>query len=110
MRYRFCASVSMLLLASAAMAQVVPSASAGASDSWTSHPATSSSSYATHPSNDAPRSKDHFKFKSRTDRGPMSQPPPSANDKATVMGTDRAWQDGHPPVNCAQTPQDPKCH
>ncbi|MEP6898899.1 MAG: hypothetical protein ABI870_10235 [Rhodanobacter sp.] len=110
MRYRFCASVSMLLFASVVMAQVAAPASTPASDSWASHPATSSSSYAAHSPREVPRSADHFKFKSPSDHGPMSQPPPSANDKAAVMGTDRAWQDGRPPVDCAQTPQDPKCH
>jgi hypothetical protein len=39
-----------------------------------------------------------------------NQSPPSANDEAAVMGKDRAWQNGRPPVDCAQTPMDSACH
>jgi|GEM_PF-2438956 len=54
--------------------------------------------------------KSPFKFKDGKGDGPMGQPPPSAHDKAAVMGEDRAWQNGRPPVDCAMTPQDPTCH
>jgi hypothetical protein len=111
MRYGLCAMVSMMLFASAAMSQSVPPAPSQASDSWTSRPAESSTSYVNgHSAMDAPKTKDHFKFKDRSYTGPASEPPPGANDKASVMGKDRAWQSGRPPLDCAQTPQDPKCH
>jgi hypothetical protein len=111
MRYRLSVSASLLLMVSAAIAQTAPpSSSSTASDSWSTHPAASSSSYASHSSMDTSQTPGHFKFKDRNDRGPMSQPPPTANDKASVMGTDRAWQNGRPPLDCAQTPQDSKCH
>jgi hypothetical protein len=98
-------------LASVAMAQSVPPAPSNASDSWATHPAGASTSYGNgHATMDPKQDKQHFKFKDRNDQGPVSAPPPGANDKAAVMGQDRAWQDGRPPVDCAQTPQDSKCH
>jgi hypothetical protein len=101
-----------MLFAAAVAAQTVPPASSGASDSWTAHPAAaaSASDFRDHASREAPPTREHFKFKRREPSGPMSQPPPSANDKAAVMGTDRPWQSGRPPVDCAQSPMDPTCH
>ncbi len=100
----------MLLIASAAMSQSAPPPTTNGNDNWSSHPAASASTYSAHPSMKPSQPKEHFKFKDRGDTGPSSAPPPSANDKSSVMGSDRAWQDGRPPLDCAQTPQDPKCH
>lgn len=36
--------------------------------------------------------------------------PPSPMDEAAVMGTGRAWSDGRPPLDCARTPMDARCH
>jgi hypothetical protein len=109
-RYRICAGLSTLLFASVAMSQTATPPITNANDNWASHPATSSSTFSAHPSTQASQPKEHFKFKDRSNMGPSSAPPPSANDKSSVMGSDRAWQDGRPPLDCAQTPQDPKCH
>ena len=110
MRYRLCAMVSMMLFASTTMAQSVPSAPPQASDSWASHPAAASTTYVNdHSAAGEPKTKEHFKFKQRSSMGPADQPPPSANDKAAVMGKDRDWQDGRPPVDCAASPHTSGC-
>jgi hypothetical protein len=110
MRYRLCAMVSMMLFVSAAMAQSVPPAPSQASDSWTSHPAEAATTYVNgRPVMDEPKGKEHFKFKQRSYTGPADQPPPGANDKAAVMGKDRDWQNGRPPVDCGQSPHSSGC-
>ncbi len=110
MRYRFVLSASTWLIAAMAMAQTAPTPLSSQSDSWTAHPAVASSSvYRSHPSTEVPAGG-HFKFRDRRQDGPANQPPPSANDKAAVLGKDRAWQNGRPPVDCASTPMDPACH
>jgi hypothetical protein len=111
-RYRCCLCVSTMLFAAAVAAQTVPPASSRANDSWGAHPAVAASvsGYRSHAPLETPPAKQHFKFKRREPSGPMSQPPPSANDKAAVMGADRPWQSGRPPIDCAQTPMDPTCH
>jgi hypothetical protein len=106
MQYRSLLMASTWLLAATAMAQTSPAAQ---SDSWSKPASASSSSYRDHSSTEASSTTSHFKFKDRNQRGPLEQPPPGANDKASVMGTDRAWQNGRPPVDCAQTPQDRTC-
>jgi hypothetical protein len=109
MRFRCVLMASTWLLATAAMAQTSPAAS-GQSDSWATHPATASSTtFRGHAAVDAAPTHSPFKFRERQRTGPADQPPPSATDKAAVMGTDRAWQNGRPPVNCAQTPMDATC-
>jgi hypothetical protein len=50
-----------------------------------------------------------FHFRQPVKRGPAYNPPPQANDKATVMGQQRPWQNGRPPVDCALEPRDPTC-
>lgn len=108
MRYRSLLMASTWLLATAAMAQTSPPTQ---SDSWTMPPApASSASYRGHSPTEPAPTASHFKFKDRNQGGPLNQPPPGANDKAAVMGTDRAWQNGRPPVDCAQTPMDKACH
>lgn len=113
MRYRLVLTASAWLSAAMAMAQTAPTTLASQSDSWTARPATASSSaYRSHPSTEAP-AKTHFKFRDRRQddpSNPLNQPPPSANDKAAVMGKDRPWQNGRPPVDCASAPMDPACH
>ncbi|WP_426700687.1 hypothetical protein ACPPVV_15090 [Rhodanobacter sp. Col0626] len=108
MPYRSLLIASTWLLASAAMAQTSPAVQ---SDSWAKHPAPASSAgYRVHSSTEASPTTSHFKFKDRNQSGPLSQPPPGANDKAAVMGNDRAWQNGRAPLDCAQTPMDSGCH
>jgi len=43
-------------------------------------------------------------------RGPRGTLPPSPMDQAAVMGSGRAWSDGRPPLDCARTPMDARCH
>ena len=50
-----------------------------------------------------------FKFKEPRKAWEKEPPPPRANDQNAVMGTQRPWQNGQPPVDCAQTPHDPSC-
>lgn len=51
-----------------------------------------------------------FKFKDQKHRsGVTDRPPPSANDKSAVMGTQRPWQSGRPPVDCTVTPHGDGC-
>lgn len=101
------------LLAFAVAAQTtVPSASR-LNDRW-APPAPAASVAAAHgqalPGDDAAAAKPSpFKFKSARKTWEPEPPPPRANDKAAVMGTQRAWVGGKPPVSCAQTPQDPAC-
>ena len=112
MRYRRSAFLVTLLMAATAVAQTSAPASSGRNESWTWQPASASSaSYSDRAPTVASAGGGHFKFSdSRQDRnGPSSQPPPSAMDKAAVMGGDRPWLDGRPPVDCARTPMDPTC-
>lgn len=51
-----------------------------------------------------------FHFRQAANSGPAYAPPPPANDKAAVMGEQRPWQNGQPPVNCAVDPRNPACH
>jgi hypothetical protein len=109
MRFRQLLMASTWLLATAALAQTVP-ATSSQSDRWTAHPATAgSTTFRDHATLEPKPSHSPFKFKERQRTGPADQPPPSATDKAAVMGIDRAWQNGRPPVDCAQTPMDATC-
>jgi hypothetical protein len=109
MRFRLVLMASTWLIATAAMAQTAPTTSSQ-SDSWAARPAVASSAgFRSDSAVAATPARSHFKFKDRQRTGPVDQPPPSATDKAAVMGTDRAWQNGRPPVDCAQTPMDATC-
>jgi hypothetical protein len=111
MPYRLYALACLVMMSSGAMAQSVAPAPSQSSDSWTSHPAEASTTFVNGRSElDTPKPKEHFKFKdSRSPSGPANQPPPGANDKAAVMGKDRDWQNGRPPVDCAQSPHSAGC-
>lgn len=51
-----------------------------------------------------------FKFKDQKHHsGVADRPPPSANDKAAVMGTQRPWQNGRAPVDCRTSPHAAGC-
>ena len=106
MRIRSLVFLPLCLPAFAAAAQT-------ASDQWTAPaPAasvTSAHDYRSHGS-DATAKPSPFKFKSERKTWEKEPPPPRANDQNAVMGTARPWQNGQPPVSCAQTPRDPSCH
>ena len=112
MRYRRSVFFMTLLMAATTMAQTPAPVLSSRSESWVSQPAAASSaSYHDRAPTMTAAAGEHFKFRDhRQDRdGPLSQPPPSAMDKTAVMGSDRPWLDGRPPVDCARTPMDPTC-
>lgn len=114
MRTRSLVSLPLCLLAVAAAAQTAVPAASPQDDQW-SRPAAAASAAAPSygkalPGNDDAAAKPSpFKFKSERKTWEPEPPPPRANDQNAVMGTARAWQNGQPPVNCAQTPHDPAC-
>ncbi|MDQ6646419.1 MAG: hypothetical protein M3Y93_04180 [Pseudomonadota bacterium] len=96
-------------MASAAAAQVAPPAS-DKGDSWAKPaPASSSVTYRNQVLPKANSSSSPFKFKNQSGHRPVDQLSPGAMDKASVMGTDRPWQNGKPPVDCAMTPHSAGC-
>ncbi|MBD8880576.1 hypothetical protein IHE49_08775 [Rhodanobacter sp. 7MK24] len=106
MRIRSLALLSLCLPSLAATAQT-------ASDQWTT-PAPAASIATAHDfrsqGDDAAAKPSPFKFKAERKTWEEEPPPPRANDQNAVMGTERPWQNGQPPVSCAQTPHDPACH
>jgi hypothetical protein len=50
-----------------------------------------------------------FQFRDSYPDNLVDHPAPSAMDREAVLGMDRPWADGRPPVDCALTPHDPKC-
>lgn len=109
MRHRMMVFLSVCVMATAAAAQTTPPA-ASKSDSW-AKPAPASSAN-TYRSDALPADKtaaSPFKFKSEHGERRADQLPPSPNDKASVMGKDRPWQNGQAPVNCAESPHSSGC-
>ncbi|BFI95395.1 MAG: hypothetical protein RSP_09050 [Rhodanobacter sp.] len=105
MRIRNLIALPCCLLSLAAMAQTAP-------DQWARvAPAASVAApqrdYGAHGDKAKPSP---FKFKESRKTWEKEPPPPRANDKNAVMGTARPWQNGQPPVDCAQTPHDAACH
>ena len=112
MRFRTLLIGCMALLAGAAFAQTsAPSRAAQIDRSDTTPAVAGSSTYRAERAlpGSAESSHSPFHFKQSEPRGPAHQPPPQANDKAAVMGQQRPWQNGRPPVDCAVEPRDPKC-
>ncbi|WP_449427644.1 hypothetical protein [Rhodanobacter umsongensis] len=112
MRYRPGLFLATSLMVATAVAQTSAPVPSSQSDSWASQPvAAGSAGYRDRTPTVAAAGGDHFKFKDRRQDqdGPLSQPPPSAMDRAAVMGGDRPWLDGRPPVDCVRTPMDPTC-
>lgn len=109
MRHRMVVFLSVCVMATAAAAQNVPPAS-DKSDSWAKPaPASSAVTYRSDALSKPDSSSSPLKFKSETGSRPIDQPPPGAMDKAAVMGTDRPWQNGKPPVDCAMKPHSAGC-
>ena len=101
-----------MLLAGTAAAQAVTPSQTGHNDRREAVPAVaSSSSYPAERSlpGTAGTANSPFRFKQTARRGPAYKQPPQASDKAAVMGQQRPWQNGQPPVNCALEPRDPAC-
>ena len=101
-----------MLMAGTAAARTGTPDQAGQNDRWEALPAAAGSSR--YPADrllpgTAGTANSPFHFKQTGRSGPAYKPPPQANDKATVMGQQRPWQNGRPPVNCAVEPRDPAC-
>jgi hypothetical protein len=111
MRYRRLVFVPVLLMASATIAQTSPSAPPRPPDRWAVAPAASGSvDYRSGRSPTVSAPENPFKFRDPNEGSLLNLPPPRPMDRAAVMGTGRAWSDGRPPLDCAQTPMDAKCH
>ncbi|MEP7186037.1 MAG: hypothetical protein ABI767_09390 [Rhodanobacter sp.] len=110
MRYAFFIFLSAGMIASAAIAQTLPSPTPDNSDSW-AKPAAAASAI-TYRDQAVPAAKPPigpFKFKQHNGNRPVDQLPPSAMDKASVMGSERPWQNGQAPVDCAMSPHAAAC-
>jgi hypothetical protein len=108
MRYRRIMLVAAWLTAGAAMGQV-PS---GSHEDWALQPtATSPARYRLgSPTVLAASTKSPYRFSDGSDGGVLNKPPPRPMDRAAVLGTERAWVGGRPPLDCAMTPMDARCH
>ncbi|AGG87985.1 hypothetical protein [Rhodanobacter denitrificans] len=51
-----------------------------------------------------------FRFSDGREGDVLNKPPPRPMDRAAVLGTERAWVGGRPPLDCAMTPLDARCH
>jgi hypothetical protein len=113
MRYRSIMFLLLWLFAAAALAQspVDASATPAQSDQWNLPAAPSPSvDYRRSATSRASASTESpFRFGDSHPGGPADQAPPSAMDRAAVLGTDRPWAGGRPPVDCALTPHAPTC-
>ena len=111
MRFRGLLVLCATLLAGVAVAQSAAPSQAQQDDRWEAVSATASSSnfHADMLPGTNGSSHNPFHFKEPAKRGPVDKPPPQANDKAVVMGQQRPWQNGQPPVNCLLEPRDPVC-
>jgi hypothetical protein len=110
MHYRGSVFLAAWLLAGAAAAQAVPAASA-AGVHWTlQQPAPDTVDYRRRAPLVTEAVESPFRFRDPNEGGPLNVPPPSAMDRAAVMGAERAWSDGRPPLDCARTPMDAACH
>ncbi len=51
-----------------------------------------------------------FRFSDGREGSMLNKPPPLATDRDAVLGTGRPWMGGRPPLDCAMTPIDARCH
>lgn len=114
MRHPAVLLVGLTLFAGSALAQSAPPPapppSSSLSDSWAAQPAHSGTAGYRSDALPGSESGGHFKFKDRKMAMPNDPPPANPMDKAPIMGQGTIGPDGRPPVNCPETPQDPKCH
>jgi hypothetical protein len=108
MRYRRIMLVAAWLTTGAALAQ----APSGSHEDWARQPAaTSPVQYRLgSPVVLAESKTSPFRFSDGSDGGVLNKPPPRPMDRAAVLGTERAWAGGRPPLDCAMTPMDARCH
>lgn len=55
-------------------------------------------------------SRSPFRFVDPDEGSVLNQSPPRPSDRAAVLGTERAWVGGRPPLDCAAMPRDAECH
>jgi hypothetical protein len=110
MRYHQIMLACAWLASSAALAQT-PTPT-GSADDWVLQPAAASSSdYRSGlPGVPGAKAESPFRFSDGSGRGLLDKPPPQPTDRDFVLGTGRAWLGGRPPLDCAVTPHDPRCH
>lgn len=110
MRYHQIMLACAWLASSAALAQT-PTPT-GSTDDWALQPAAASSSdYRSGlPVVPGATAKSPFRFSDGSGGGLLDRPPPQPTDRDAVLGTGRAWLGGRPPLDCAVTPHDPRCH
>jgi len=108
MRYRRIMLVAAWLCAGTALAQVPP----GFREAWSPRPAAAGVvEYRLGPPTVLAESrKSPFRFSDGRDGDVLNKPPPRPMDRAAVLGTERAWVGGRPPLDCAITPLDARCH
>lgn len=108
MRHRQMICLLVWLLAGTAAAQTPGTTH----DDWTLQPAASSSSDFRTDSLSVPGDPNSspFRFSDGRDGGALNKAPPRPMDRDAVLGNERAWLGGRPPLDCAMTPLDARCH
>lgn len=108
MRYRSILWVSAWLLGGAALAQAPP----GSDDIWGKpEPAANATAFLpVAPSLPGATGRSPFRFTDGREGSVLNLPPPQPSDRDAVLGTGRPWMGGRPPLDCAITPLDAKCH
>jgi hypothetical protein len=112
MRYRWIMLVFIGLLVTATAAPAsTPVTTPGLDGSWALQPAAASSVEYRRRSPVIPGSeKSPFRFSDGSEGSVLNEPPPRPMDREAVLGTGRAWLGGRPPLDCAMTPRDARCH
>jgi len=112
MRYLRIALVSTWLAAASMSVQAgepVPASSASAAQALPPAPANPlREQVEAQRARNQPRSP--FRFVDADEGSVLRQSPPRPSDRAAVLGTERAWIGGRPPLDCAATPRDASCH
>lgn len=113
MRYHGIVLVPLCLFAGAVMAQSAlnPTDTAEPHGNWTLQPAPPSSvEYRVGPPLTTTASTESpFRFRDSYPDSLTDHPAPRPTDREAVLGTDRPWAGGRPPLDCALTPHDPQC-
>lgn len=110
MHYRGSVFLAAWLVTGAVMAQAVPAVPTTGYPWTLPQPAPGTVTYRHGSPWVAEAAASPFRFRDPDENGPLHVPPPSAMDRAAVMGAERAWTNGRPPLDCARTPMDAACH
>lgn len=111
MRFRRIILVATWLVAGTAVAQISePAPASSARARLQLQVPASPIEYRLGPPRRADRPRSPFRFVDGGEGSVLNQPPPRPSDRDAVLGTERAWVGGRPPLDCAMTPMDAKCH